>query len=324
MNKVIRWLRIRRRLRKLRRFRYKLQYIFESLTERFLRSARELQVSRKGWIIIGQVIVILCLCGFGEFYILPQLKSEPEKIYLLPHYYILLLGTDQNICGQRTDTIIFVHLDTRNQFVDLISLPRDTRVYIPEQGYCKLGHVYAYGGVTMVQKAVEKLIGVKITHYALLQIEGFKKIIDELGGVTIEIEQTMKYEDKKQNLKIDLEKGVQHLDGDKSMQYVRFRGPRLGDIGRIARQQKFIKALLKKVQNELDLHSCPGIFQAVKNNLRTNLKLPLCLLLFSRFRSISWDRIYYFTLPGVPKYINKVSYYLPDKVKISGYRKMLY
>ena len=107
----------------------------------------------------------------------------------------------------------------------------------------KLGHAYAYGGPALTVKAVEDLLQIPVNYYVTLHWQGFIRCVDSLGGVDLYVEQDMDYEDPYAALAIHLNKGYQHLDGDKSGQYVRFRSDELGDIGRAQRQQRFLRAL---------------------------------------------------------------------------------
>ena len=115
--------------------------------------------------------------------------------------------------------------------------------------YEKINHAYAYGGHEYTQAMLERLLATRLDGYVLVDIHAFERMIDALGGVDIDVEKSMHYEDpwdEDGGLVIDLEPGEQHLDGAGAMQYVRFRDEE-GDLGRIRRQQKFLQALLARV-----------------------------------------------------------------------------
>jgi LCP family protein required for cell wall assembly len=160
---------------------------------------------------------------------------------------VLIIGTDELLEYDpgRSDTIIWAFLDFREKTVDVVSIPRDMIVYLPRKGgyFDKICHAYSYGGVDLVHKAVEGFLGVKIDQVVKVNYGGFVKIIDTLGGVRIDVENNMRYDDRAGNLHIDIKKGLQILDGRKSLEYVRFRHDKKGDLGRIERQQKFMEAL---------------------------------------------------------------------------------
>ena len=112
--------------------------------------------------------------------------------------------------------------------------------------YDKINHAYAYGGHELTQKVVESFLNVPINYYVLIDIQAFEKIIDAVGGVDIDVEKRMYYEDPWDDnggLVIDLQPGLQHLNGKTAIQYVRYRDGE-GDIGRINLSKKFMKAFL--------------------------------------------------------------------------------
>ena len=128
----------------------------------------------------------------------------------------------------------------------MLSIPRDSRVKIDGHGWDKINHAYAYGGSKLSKSVVEKLLGIPIEYTVVMNFQGFVRMIDALGGVTIDVEKRMYYSDPyddDRGLYIDLHPGVQKLNGKAAIEYVRYRDEE-GDIGRVARQQKFLTALL--------------------------------------------------------------------------------
>jgi len=147
---------------------------------------------------------------------------------------VLLLGTDSRP-GEtvgRTDTIIVARVDTAENRLSLLSIPRDTRVNIPKHGMDKINSANVYGGPTLTARVVSDLIGMPVQYYALTNWESFKEMVDTLGGITIDVEKRMYYYDRADGPEyiIDLQPGVQRLDGRKALQYVRWRNDALGDI----------------------------------------------------------------------------------------------
>jgi LCP family protein required for cell wall assembly len=124
---------------------------------------------------------------------------------------LLLLGTDarEGEAAGRTDTIILASIDTEKGQVFLLSVPRDTRVNIPGYGWDKINSAFAYGGPEMTTRVVSSLLGVPLRYYVLVDFNGFKRVVDTLGGVTIDVEQDMYHEDPEDNraYQIDLKKG---------------------------------------------------------------------------------------------------------------------
>lgn len=156
---------------------------------------------------------------------------------------VLVLGIDaEGDDIHRSDTMMVVSIDPLTRRIGVLSIPRDTLVAIPGRRQReKIAHAHAHGGPSRAMEAVRDFLGEPVHYYVRVDFRGFKALVDALGGVTIDVEKPMRYVDPYQNLNINLGKGVQRLDGDKALQYVRYRQD--GDIPRIRRQQKFLRAL---------------------------------------------------------------------------------
>lgn len=173
-------------------------------------------------------------------------------------YNYLLVGSDSragltkeqrkkyatgNAAGQRTDTIMIVHVSESGGKPVMVSLPRDSWVPIPGHGNNKINAAFALGGPKLLTETVENVTGVHIDGYVEIGLGGFASVVDSVDGVTLCVPRDMK--DKKAG--IDLKKGCQNLDGANALGYVRSRyEDPLGDIGRAARQRQFLGALMKK------------------------------------------------------------------------------
>ncbi|MCD5407250.1 MAG: LCP family protein [Desulfotomaculum sp.] len=151
--------------------------------------------------------------------------SNEEEIVIEERLNFLLLGMDARPCEKttRTDTIIFVSIDPKENRIAVMSIPRDTRVKIPGHGSDKINAVNVYGGPELVSQTVSDLLGVPVDHYVLTNFDGFKDIVDAVGGVDFYVAQDMYYYGPADNTLIDLKKGQQLLDGDKALQFIRFR-----------------------------------------------------------------------------------------------------
>lgn len=229
---------------------------------------------------------------------------------------ILVLGVDERTDDKgRSDTMFVVTIDTNTKETSLLSVPRDTRVKIPGFGWDKINHAYAEGGVKLSRQAAEDFLGIPIDYAAVINFAGFYKIVDAVGGVTINVEKRMYYEDPYDNLVIDFKPGVQKMDGKTAIKYVRYRGED-GDLGRIERQQKFIKAMLQEVATPAVLTRIPAIIKeagaVVKTDMSQGEMLNLAKLLNDAYKTgLKTD-----TVPGRPGYIEQVSYWLPDIVSL--------
>ena len=232
---------------------------------------------------------------------------------------ILVMGVDERSDDVgRSDTMFVVTVDTSTKQVSLLSIPRDTRVKIPGHGWDKINHAYANGGHTLSQRAVEELLGIPMDYYAIINFSAFNKIVDAVGGVTVDVEKRMYYEDPYDNLVIDLRPGEQKMDGRTAIKYVRYRDEE-GDIGRIERQQKFIKAMLKEVASPFILPRIPAIIREVNAAIKTDMTTAEMLNLAKLLNDASKAGLKTETVPGKPAYISDISYWLPDINELRNY-----
>ncbi len=148
------------------------------------------------------------------------------------------------------------------------------------------------------------------------QYFGLKNLVDVLGGVEIDIEKNMRYVDRRGGLYIDLKKGYRHLDGDKALQYVRFRHDRLGDLSRIERQQKFLRAVARRITAPENWTKLPEAVDEIMKSVETNMTARDLLTLAKLAGEIPEGSIRMAVLPGVPETIDRVSYYVPNQDEI--------
>lgn len=242
---------------------------------------------------------------------IPSEAGEPVKSMTM-----LLLGVDARP-GEtvaRTDTIIVAHIEPAAKRLCLLSIPRDTMVNIPRRGLDKINAANVYGGPELTARVVSDLIGLPVKYYALTNWEGFKNIVDTLGGVTIEVEDYMSYYDPVDGPEyaIDLEPGVQQLDGRKALQYVRCRNDALGDIARTERQLNFLKALASKAMQADTLLRLPKLMPQINKALQTNIGLKQMITLAQVAKKYNQMEIITQTLPG--NFLNQdgLSYWAVD------------
>lgn len=221
--------------------------------------------------------------------------------------YILVLGTDITIDKEthkkkfefgRTDSILLIHLDPVADKLNLLSVPRDTYLEIPKIGFNKVNAAYVYGRIELTKETLEKFTGLKFDKYIIINTQGFKKLVDLLGGVRIYVEKDMYYVDLAQNLHIDLKQGWQKLSGKQAEGYVRFRHDNLYDIGRVERQKKFLTVLARSLATPQALLKAPFIIEIVKHNLKTDLTLKEFILLGNTVRSMDLSKLKSYTVPG--------------------------
>ena len=235
---------------------------------------------------------------------------------------ILLVGVDDGDIANpktsphRSDSMLLMGVHKSTGAVSLLSIPRDTRVAIPGHSSAdKFGHSFAYGGVELTRATIQEFLKIPVHYYVVADWQGFIRIVDALGGVDLYVEADMRYEDPYANLKIDLKKGFQHLNGQEAGQYVRFRHDEMGDIGRVARQQKFLKALATQAIRPGNLIRIPQILAIVRESVQTNMTMWSFQQVFVAIPSLKGNQIQSDMVPGNFANIGGVSYWAPDRVE---------
>ena len=225
---------------------------------------------------------------------------------------VLLLGLDKG--GYRSDTIMLASFDVKTKRVAVLSIPRDTRVYY-NGSYEKInGSVGHSGREQSAMQAVKQLTGVPIHYYVSMEFDGFRNMIDILGGVYIDVPRDMKYSDPYQNLNINLKKGYQLLDGDKAEQFMRYRsGYADADIGRIHAQQIFVKETIKQKLTLENISRASDIFAEMKQCVNTNYSIADLVSQVDLLKGFDFNNIAQFDLPGEPRMINDLSYWVCDE-----------
>ena len=267
--------------------------------------------------ILGIVAAVCAVCYMLFSYFNPEKGMDnlapSDRLSLKKN--IIVLGVDERAEEYdvgRSDTLFVVMFDTNKKAASLLSVPRDTRVRIKGHGWDKINHVYAYGGCELTQKTTEELLGIKINNYVMVDFKGFVGLVDAIGGVDINVEKDMYYHDTWDGFKIDLKKGMQHMDGKTAIQYVRYRDEE-GDIGRIRRQQHFIMAVYDRITSANMLLHIPGLAKQLTNMVKTDLPLTDMVDLGRALHAMVKSKgLAMATVPGTPEYIDGISYWLPD------------
>ncbi len=227
---------------------------------------------------------------------------------------VLVLGLDSRDQVCRADTIMLLTLNNKTGSINIISIPRDMRVNIPGYGLDKINHAYAFGEVALSQEVVEEFLDIHIDHYVTTDFDGFVNIVDALGGIELEVEKEMTY--KGIDVDINLQPGYQLLDGEKALQYVRWRNDPEADLGRVKRQQKFLKTLLQEIIAYKNILKFPRLLPELAENIKTDLELNQAIKLANRLKSVEIEEINTFTLPGKAGKIAGISYILPEEEEI--------
>jgi len=226
---------------------------------------------------------------------------------------ILVMGVDQRDPNEsaRADVAALVAINLETKAIHMISIPRDTRAAIADTKLIrKINYAHATGGPERMVKTVENLLGVPIHYYMETNFEGFANCIDILGGLDYDVEQRMYLPLEG----IDLQPGQQVLNGQNALSYVRWRGDAQADIGRIARQQAFLAALLDKSLRLTTLPKIPSLVSELRANLETDMSVTKMVALAKEFLGEDNLQLETATLPGVPDNENYgASYWILDE-----------
>ena len=247
-----------------------------------------------------------------------QDKPKPKQEELLTAHdkaTIMIMGVDERADDVgRSDTLMIATLDPIKDTASLLSIPRDTRVGISGYGYDKINAAYAYGGEKLTQETVEDFLGLDIDHYIIINTHAFVKIIDAIGGIDVYVDKRMYYEDPWDDdggLIIDLQPGLQHMDGKTAVTYVRYRDEE-GDIGRIKRQQTFMKACVDQVTSPSIIPKLPSVIAEIASSIKTDLSIRQLLEFAGTLKQAQKNQMTAEMVPGRPMYIDDISYWIPD------------
>lgn len=254
---------------------------------------------------------------------------------------IVILGRDtrKETGSLNTDVMIVSVVDPVTKKVTMLSLPRDTRIKIPGyRGYHKINAIYANGeaerrqaevngqvptenGVTLSKKTLEQMLGIPIQYYVEVDFDGFKSIIDELGGVEVNVDRKLVYDDPTDNTHINLEPGLQTLNGEQALGYVRHRHDNRGlkyysnDFDRNRRQQEVIKSVMDKMTSFEGFTKVFKVIEVAGQHVHTDLSPEQIKGLAVDFKGVNSSGIT--TLENDAYWNARIGYTLfpPDKLK---------
>jgi LCP family protein required for cell wall assembly len=238
-------------------------------------------------------------------------------------------GTEETVSGERSDTIILMHLDPRKEKAVVVHFPRDLRVEIPGHGTDKINAAYEYGGPALVVRTIRQYTELPIHNYMEVDLAGFQNIVDLLGGVRLCVDRPL--HDELAGLDID-RKGCHTLDGDQALAFVRARhieGDQIPDFSRIARQQQFMRALLNRLVSFGALLDSELISRALAN-VRTDERLDAGELIFlgGKLRQLAEEdpsgarSLDFRVVPGTTQTIDGVSYVVPQPAAQELFRRL--
>ncbi|WP_322744985.1 LCP family protein [Leptolyngbya ectocarpi] len=219
-----------------------------------------------------------------------------------------------------SDTMLLLRFNPRTGQLVVMSVPRDTRALVSGV-LTKINEANLDGGPALTAEALSDLLGgVAIDRYVRINVQGVEKLIDALGGVTVNVPKDMKYQDDSQHLYINLKAGRQTLDGDQALQFLRFRYDNHGDIGRVQRQQTMMRAVIEQTLNPATIARLPKILSVIQSHVDTNLSVEELVALVGYGSQTSRSDVQMLMLPGnfssPAEY--ELSYWLPNYDKIDG------
>ncbi len=282
-----------------------------------------LNIFTKVFIVLTVVGIIAWGCVYAANYVIGEEEETPdagekEVVSVTKKEVInaLVCGISEN----NTDTMIYVRYDVKTGKLAFMSIPRDTYV---TNDYAtsvhKLNSIYRGVNTEPLVKQIEELLDVNIDYYLIVDNKIVREVVDVLGGVEINVPFRMKYDDPTQNLHIDLQPGVQVLNGAKAEQFIRFRhnndmtvGYASGDIGRTNAQQDFIKAFIKEVLSPANIFKIPELIKTALKNTDTNVTVREALRYVTDIPNLKLDSIYSCTAVGTTPYIDNISYFKMD------------
>lgn len=282
------------------------------------------------------VIIIISYFTYGTLkngggkqgFLATAMGQSKEEIENLEPLSALILGSSQNL----TDTIMIAKYNPQTQQAYLISIPRDTFIgdsKLHASASDKINSIYQGKYPEKTLAAVNKLTGLNIENYVVVDTDALKALVDAIGGVYFDVPIDMKYTDKKQGLYINLKKGYQLLDGNKAEQVVRFRHNQNGttysaeygdnDMGRMKTQRNFLKAVMNQTLKPENILKLGEFIDISKKYVKTNMSFDLLKKYIPSAVEFNTDNLETGSLPGAPEKCNGVWLYIQNKAKADKY-----
>lgn len=231
---------------------------------------------------------------------------------------ILIMGVEDYASEYdrgRTDTLMVATFNPDDKRLQLLSIPRDTKVEIVGKDMVdKINHAYAYGGKEMTIETVENFLDIPIDYYATVNFEAFKNIVDILGGITVDVPFDFEQNsDDRVAEKLQFYEGEMELDGRHALAYARMRmSDPLGDIGRNQRQQQVIKAIIDKALSPGTVTKIDDLVNEVGRNVETNMRISEGLAFLKKYSDFDVSNIEQIKLETHSEMINGIHYQVPN------------
>lgn len=233
---------------------------------------------------------------------------------------VLVMGVDWNgkdaerYVGNRSDTMMLVHFEPDGNRINITSIPRDSRVHVARgHGVNKINYAHAIGGAKLAVETVENNFGVQIDNHVVVDTAGLRRIFDLLGPVEVVVEKEMRYEDHTSGLSIDLKPGKQLLNAQQLEGYVRFRKDATADLGRMERQQWFLRQAQQKLRDPAILLKAPELLRTAYDSISTDLPIDKVAEILSFAKDLDGGKIVTATLPGDAATVDGVNYFFVNE-----------
>ncbi|QCJ44132.1 LytR family transcriptional regulator [Bacillus sp. S3] len=297
------------------------------------------------WIFVPLLIVALGGAAYANF-LLKKAESVVNKSYKpvktvskrttqvnpdLDNISILLIGVDESKIrakqygeAVRSDALLVATFNKKEKSVKLLSIPRDSYVYIPGKNKKdKITHAHAFGGPKMTIETVQELLDIPIDYYVKINFYAFMDVVDALDGIDVDVPYALSEQDSEDRPNaINLKPGFQTLNGEEALALARTRHHDT-DVMRGMRQQEIIKALMKKALSIQSFSKHTDIIKAVGDNMQTNMSFTDMKSLIDYGLSGSGLNIDTLNLNGEDAYINKIYYYKLDETSLDETKTIL-
>ena len=297
-------------------------------------------------IILFFMIVLLAVGGYAAYVVYETIQAANDSYSQLERgdkselrdtavtfgkepVSILLLGVEDYASGGtggRADTILVATFNPDEKTMNLLSIPRDTKVYIPSKD--KNGKINGSfnNGVDSTIETVEKFLEIPIDYYATVNFDGFKDVIDEIGGVNVDVPfDFWEYTDTEPRKKIYFKEGLMHLNGEQALAYARMRkqDPQ-GDFGRNDRQKQIITSAIDSLISPKNILKIDDIASKVSKNIETNIKASQGISFTTKFKNFSSEDITSLKLTGDGAKDGSGTYYFkPDEEELNKIKTQL-
>lgn len=256
-------------------------------------------------------------------------KSDFRDIVVEPikdNVSILFIGIDESDTrgkeNGRSDALLVATLNQKDKTIKLLSIPRDSRVYIPSKDKKdKINHAHAFGGTSGTIDTVENLLAIPIDYYVKMNFNAFIDVVDALGGIEAEVPYDRLEKDEFDQNTIELKKGLQHLDGQHALALARTRKLD-SDVERGKRQQMILEAIMKEVTSVSSITKYGNVIDAVGNNMKTNMRFGE-MKAFLEYVKGGKPQITPLNLNGYDEYINHIYYWQLDNEGLDSVQQEL-